>query len=103
MVLGFGESWSVEGKVGLSLKKSARVNFIFPDLQHFLVTGGSAGLGLALSLLLAEEGAATVAIVARNEETLKQALQQLEVSNFFSLQVGAHGSPVLHPRERLAQ
>ena len=103
MVFGFGESWIVKGKVGSSLKKFPRVNFIFPNSQHFLVTGGSAGLGLALSLLLAEEGAATISIVARNEETLKQALQQIEVSNFFPQQVGAHGSTVLHSRDRSAQ
>ena len=46
------------------------------------MTGGSSGLGLALALLLTKRGA-DVSIVARNEENLKKALAQLEVSDLF--------------------
>lgn len=42
------------------------------------MTGGSAGLGLALAVLLAKSGA-DVSIVARNEERLRRALEELEV------------------------
>ncbi|KAG5649005.1 hypothetical protein DXG03_000354 [Asterophora parasitica] len=48
-----------------------------PRGKHCYVTGGSAGLGLALAILLTKKGA-DVSIVARNEERLKQALEQLE-------------------------
>jgi len=41
------------------------------------VTGGSAGLGLALAILLTQKGA-DVSIVARNEERLKKALEEME-------------------------
>jgi short-subunit dehydrogenase len=47
-------------------------------LKHCYVTGGSAGLGLALALLLTKKGA-DVSIVARNEERLQKALQEMEV------------------------
>ena len=47
-------------------------------VQHCYVTGGSAGLGLALAVLLTKRGA-DVSIVARNEERLQKALDQLEV------------------------
>lgn len=46
--------------------------------QHCYVTGGSTGLGLALSILLAQQGA-DVSIVARNEKNLKAAIEKLEV------------------------
>jgi len=46
--------------------------------QHCYVTGGSTGLGLALSILLAQQGA-DVSIVARNENNLKAAVEKLEV------------------------
>jgi 3-dehydrosphinganine reductase len=42
------------------------------------VTGGSAGLGLALAVLLTKCGA-DVSIVARNEERLQKALEAMEV------------------------
>jgi 3-dehydrosphinganine reductase len=42
------------------------------------VTGGSAGLGLALAILLTKLGA-DVSIVARNEERLQKALEEMEV------------------------
>ncbi|KAK7677373.1 hypothetical protein QCA50_019704 [Cerrena zonata] len=48
-----------------------------PRGLHCLVTGGSAGTGLALAILLAKKGA-SVSIVARNEERLKDALQKIE-------------------------
>lgn len=43
------------------------------------MTGGSAGLGLALAVLLTKKGA-DVSIVARNEERLKGALEEMEVT-----------------------
>lgn len=46
--------------------------------QHCYVTGGSAGLGLALAIHLVKKGA-DVSIVARNEGRLKKALDELEV------------------------
>ena len=52
-------------------------------LQHCYVTGGSTGLGLALSILLAQQGA-DVSIVARNENNLKAAIEKLEVRLFIS-------------------
>ncbi|KAG6811314.1 hypothetical protein H0H92_008026 [Tricholoma furcatifolium] len=48
-----------------------------PSAKHCYVTGGSAGLGLSLAILLTKKGA-NVSIVARNEERLKAALEQLE-------------------------
>jgi 3-dehydrosphinganine reductase len=48
-------------------------------IEHCYVTGGSTGLGLALSVLLVKSGA-HVSIVARNEEKLRNALEILEVS-----------------------
>ncbi|KAG6917909.1 hypothetical protein DXG01_000518 [Tephrocybe rancida] len=48
-----------------------------PRAKHCYVTGGSAGLGLALAVLLTKKGA-DVSIVARNEERLQKALEQLE-------------------------
>jgi 3-dehydrosphinganine reductase len=47
--------------------------------KHCYVTGGSKGLGLALSILLAKQGA-HVSIVARNEKDLKDALDKITVS-----------------------
>ncbi|KAG6816935.1 hypothetical protein H0H87_001637 [Tephrocybe sp. NHM501043] len=48
-----------------------------PRSKHCYVTGGSAGLGLSLAILLTKKGA-DVSIVARNEERLQKALEQLE-------------------------
>ncbi|KAH9007173.1 oxidoreductase [Lactarius hatsudake] len=48
-----------------------------PRGRHCYITGGSTGLGLALAILLTKRGA-DVSIVARNEETLKRAMAQLE-------------------------
>ncbi|KAH0587645.1 hypothetical protein H2248_006413 [Termitomyces sp. 'cryptogamus'] len=48
-----------------------------PRAKHCYVTGGSAGLGLYLAILLTKKGA-DVSIVARNEERLQSALEQLE-------------------------
>jgi 3-dehydrosphinganine reductase len=45
------------------------------------VTGGSAGLGLALAILLTKRGA-DVSIVARNEERLQKALEEMEVRTY---------------------
>jgi 3-dehydrosphinganine reductase len=45
------------------------------------VTGGSAGLGLALAILLTKHGA-DVSIVARNEERLQAALEEMEVRSY---------------------
>ena len=42
------------------------------------MTGGSAGLGLSLAILLTKKGA-DVSIVARNQERLDKALKELEV------------------------
>jgi hypothetical protein len=50
-------------------------------LQHCYVTGGSAGLGLALALLLTKCGA-DVSFVARNEERLQKALEEMEVRTY---------------------
>lgn len=71
--------WDPKGKVRVSIfrdQKSPRVLSSF--LQHCYVTGGSAGLGLALSILLVKRGA-HVSIVARDKVKLDEALQQLEV------------------------
>ncbi|KII95145.1 hypothetical protein PLICRDRAFT_33979 [Plicaturopsis crispa FD-325 SS-3] len=48
-----------------------------PRNLHCYVTGGSAGLGLALAIQLTK-GGADVSIVARNEERLQKALEELE-------------------------
>lgn len=61
-----------------SRNRSLVTESIFPFLQHCYVTGGSAGLGLALAILLTKKGA-DVSIVARNEEQLEKALEKLEV------------------------
>lgn len=45
------------------------------------MTGGSAGLGLALAILLTKRGA-DVSIVARNEERLQKALEEMEVRTY---------------------
>lgn len=58
-------------------------------LQHCYVTGGSTGLGLALSILLAQQGA-DVSIVARNENNLKAAIEKLKV-RFYAFR---NGQPV---------
>ncbi|KAH9062816.1 oxidoreductase [Lactarius vividus] len=50
-----------------------------PSGRHCYITGGSTGLGLALAILLTKRGA-DVSIVARNEENLKKALEQLEAA-----------------------
>ncbi|KZP32984.1 oxidoreductase [Athelia psychrophila] len=50
-----------------------------PKGQHCYVTGGSAGLGLALAIHLVKKGA-DVSIVARNEGRLKKALEDLEAA-----------------------
>ena len=78
----FGKrAWDPNGKVSFSspIKDGGKVQ---PDLfQHCYVTGGSTGLGLALSILLAQQGA-DVSIVARNEKNLKAAAEKLEVHLF---------------------
>ncbi|KAG7092848.1 hypothetical protein E1B28_009162 [Marasmius oreades] len=48
-----------------------------PRGLHCYVTGGSAGLGLALAVILAKKGA-HVSIVARDEEKLRIALEEVE-------------------------
>uniref|UniRef100_A0A0W0G4W7 Oxidoreductase n=1 Tax=Moniliophthora roreri TaxID=221103 RepID=A0A0W0G4W7_MONRR len=48
-----------------------------PRGQHCYITGGSAGLGLALAILLTKKGA-HVSIVARDKEKLRLALEELE-------------------------
>ena len=48
-------------------------------MQHCYVTGGSQGLGLAVATLLAQRGAESVTIVARNVEKLEAAVKVLEV------------------------
>jgi len=48
-----------------------------PKGKHCYVTGGSAGLGLALAIILAKEGA-HVSIVARRQEKLDEAMIQIE-------------------------
>ncbi|KAI0078392.1 oxidoreductase [Panus rudis PR-1116 ss-1] len=48
-----------------------------PKGKHCYVTGGSSGLGLALSILLAQRGA-HVSIVARDQDKLDTALQAIE-------------------------
>ncbi|KAI0821010.1 oxidoreductase [Irpex lacteus] len=48
-----------------------------PSGKHCYVTGGTAGLGLSLAILLAKRGA-HVSIVARNQERLDKALEELE-------------------------
>jgi 3-dehydrosphinganine reductase len=50
-----------------------------PSGRHCYITGGSTGLGLELAILLTKRGA-DVSIVARNEENLKKALEQLEAA-----------------------
>ncbi|THH15370.1 hypothetical protein EW146_g5096 [Bondarzewia mesenterica] len=50
-----------------------------PLSRHCYITGGSAGLGLALAILLTKQGA-DVSIVARNEEQLEKALAQMEAA-----------------------
>lgn len=50
-------------------------------LQHTYVTGGSTGLGLSLAVLLTKKGA-HVSIVARNQDRLDKALEQLEVRSY---------------------
>ncbi|GJE95392.1 3-ketodihydrosphingosine reductase-like protein [Phanerochaete sordida] len=63
----------------------AAANFLFRKTpwgakgKHCVVTGGSAGLGLALAVLLAKEGA-HVHIVARNQERLAAALRDVEAA-----------------------
>lgn len=48
------------------------------------MTGGSSGLGLAVSVALTK-GGADVSIVARNEERLAKALAELEARSFASI------------------
>lgn len=57
------------------------------------MTGGSAGLGLALAVLLAKRGA-DVSIVARNEGRLRKALAEMEVNSATGLL-----SSVIYPRD----
>ncbi|KAJ8088177.1 3-dehydrosphinganine reductase [Marasmius tenuissimus] len=57
-----------------------------PRGQHCYVTGGSAGLGLALAVLLAKNGA-HVSIVARDKEKLKAALEEVEKARQTSEQI----------------
>ncbi|EIM88327.1 oxidoreductase [Stereum hirsutum FP-91666 SS1] len=57
-----------------------------PRGRHCYVTGGSAGLGLALAILLTKKGA-DVSIVARNEEQLEKALEKLEEARITPNQV----------------
>jgi len=48
-----------------------------PKGKHCYVTGGSAGLGLALALMLAKDGA-HISIVARRQEKLDDAMARIE-------------------------
>ncbi|VDB87978.1 unnamed protein product [Peniophora sp. CBMAI 1063] len=57
-----------------------------PKGLHCYVTGGSAGLGLSLALILTKRGA-DVSIVARNQDTLAKALEQLEAARVSPNQV----------------
>ena len=50
----------------------------YTRLQHCYVTGGSSGLGLALAVRLARNGA-HVSIVARDQGKLNNALAEIEV------------------------
>lgn len=47
------------------------------------MTGGSQGLGLAVAIRLAKDGAASVTIVARNIERLRDATKEIEVRVVF--------------------
>ncbi len=44
--------------------------------QHFIVTGGGSGIGKAIALRLAEEGA-IVTIIARNEQRLQETVDEI--------------------------
>ncbi|KAI0689747.1 oxidoreductase [Cytidiella melzeri] len=57
-----------------------------PNGKHCYVTGGTAGLGLSLAVLLAKRGA-HVSIVARNQERLDSALKELEAARQSPLQL----------------
>ncbi|KAI0323114.1 oxidoreductase [Amylostereum chailletii] len=50
-----------------------------PSGRHCYITGGSAGLGLSLAILLTKRGA-DVSIVARSQATLDKALEQIEAA-----------------------
>ncbi|EKM57350.1 uncharacterized protein PHACADRAFT_255059 [Phanerochaete carnosa HHB-10118-sp] len=70
-----------------------------PKGKHCLVTGGSAGLGLSLAVLLAKEGA-HVHIVARNQERLDEALKKVEAARQSPEQVFKTYSFALNNAER---
>jgi uncharacterized protein len=46
-------------------------------LTDVLITGGSDGIGLAVAKILAAEGETRVTLVARSEDTLREAIAQL--------------------------
>ena len=56
---------------------SERVSPLAISGSHFIVTGGSSGIGLALAVRLAREGG-NVTIVARDTTKLQQALQLIK-------------------------
>ena len=72
----FGKSWNPDGLA------SPQTSFVLLSsylvLQHTYITGGSSGLGLALSLILTSQGA-HVSIVGRRQEVLDKALEAMEV------------------------
>ncbi|KZS97062.1 oxidoreductase [Sistotremastrum niveocremeum HHB9708] len=73
-----------------------------PQGKHCYVTGGSTGLGLALSILLATKGA-HVTIVARTENKLQAALKEIEAARQYPEQQFRYHSFALDTADASAQ
>jgi len=73
--------WDPRGKVDIYAHSVGMRSTWF---KHCYVTGGSAGLGLALAIELTKRGA-HVSIVARNKDRLQTALGAMEVGYYNSL------------------
>jgi hypothetical protein len=71
-------SW--KGTYIVSFRTACKAHLLLMSFQHCYVTGGSSGLGLALSEYLARQGA-HVTIVARDTKKLVEAQAQIKASS----------------------
>ena len=72
----FFAAWLILGLISTIWHYSTRPKFSINN-QHFLITGGSSGLGLALAKIIHSQGG-IITLIARNMEKLENAKQSID-------------------------